>query len=167
MTLKEALLIVILVHFGCSDQNSEKDQLNKKDPIGLYGESLSDGSIHSVTELLDSPEKYIGSNTLINGVISEVCPKRGCWIEVKDKNTQRSIRIKVADGVIVFPLSAKGKSITAEGEFSKLVLSEDQAMNWKIHLASEKGIELDPSKVSLNEDDLYEYRLYSKAAKIF
>ena len=42
-----------------------------------------------------------------------------------------------------------------------------QAKNWKVHLAAEKGIELDTAKVILDENDYYEYRLYSKAAKIF
>ena len=35
------------------------------------------------------------------------------------------------------------------------------------NLEAEKGIELDTTKVILDEDDYYEYRLYSKAAKIF
>ena len=113
------------------------------------------------------PGKNVGNSVLINGVISEVCPMRGCWIEVKDNNSKETIRIKVADGAIVFPLSSKGKSVIAEGQFSKLVFSEKQARTWKVHLAAEKGIELDTAKVILGEDDYYEYRLHSKAAKIF
>jgi len=156
-----------MVSFGCFDEISEKDRLNKKNPIGLYGEALSDGHVFNVEELLSAPEKNIGNSVLINGVISEVCPMRGCWIEIEDNNSKESVRVKVADGAIVFPLSSKGKKIIAEGQFSKLVLSEKQAKNWKVHLAAEKGIDLDTAKIILDEDDYYEYRLYSKAAKIF
>ena len=156
-----------MVSFGCFNEPSEKDLLNKKNPIGVYGEALSGGPVSSIEELLSEPEKNIGNSILISGVISEVCPMRGCWIEVKDNNSKESIRIKVADGAIVFPLSSKGKNIIAEGQFSKLVLSEKKAKYWKVHLAAEKGIELDTAKVILVEDDYYEYRLYSKAAKIF
>jgi len=156
-----------MVSFGCFNGISEKDGLNKKNPIGIYGEVLSDGHIYSVAELLSAPEKNIGNSVLINGVISEVCPMRGCWIQVKDNNSKESIRIKVADGAIVFPISSKGKNVIAEGQFSKLVLSEKQAIKWKVHLAAEKGIELDTAKVILDQDDYYEYRLYSKAVKIF
>lgn len=161
------ILIIIIVPFGCFNEISEKDRLNKKNPIGVYGETLSVGPVFSVEELLSAPEKNIGNSVLIKGLISEVCPKRGCWIEVKDNNSKESIRIKVADGAIVFPLSSKGKNVIAEGQFSKLILSEKQAKNWKVHLAVEKGIELDTAKVILDDDDYYEYRLYSKAAKIF
>ena len=156
-----------MVSFGCFGEISEKDRLNKKNPIGFYGETLSDGPVFNIEELLSAPEKNIGNSVLINGVISEVCPMRGCWIEVEDNNSKESIRIKVADGAIVFPLSSKGKSIIAEGQFSKLALSEKQAKNWKVHLAAEKGIELDTAIIILDENDYYEYRLYSKAAKIF
>ena len=161
------LLIVIVVFFGCFNKTSEDDQLNKKNPIGAYGEVLSDGSVYNVEEILVESEKHIGRQVLINGVISEVCPMRGCWIQVKDNNSLETIRVKVADGDIVFPLSSKGKNVVAEGQFSKLILSEKQARNWKVHLAAEKGIKLDTAKVILDEDDYYEYRLYSKAAKIF
>ena len=167
MLYRIIILIIIMVSFGCFNEISEKDRLNKKNPIGFYGEALSDGPVFSVEELLSASEKNVGNSVLINGLISEVCPMRGCWIQVEDNNSKESIRIKVADGAIVFPLSSKGKNVIAEGQFSKLVLSEKQAKNWKIHLAAEKGIELDTAKIILDEDDYYEYRLYSKAAKIF
>ena len=167
MLYRIIILIIIMVSFGCFNEISEKDQLNKKNPIGFYGEALSDEPVFSVEELLSAPGKNVGNSVLINGVISEVCPMRGCWIQVKDNNSKESIRIKVADGAIVFPLSSKGKNVIAEGQFSKLVLSEKKAKYWKVHLAAEKGIELDTAKIILDEDDYYEYRLYSKAAKIF
>ena len=160
-------IFIIIAFFGCSNKTSEIDRLNKKNPVGAYGNALSDAPIYSVEDILSSPRNNIGNSILINGVISEVCPMRGCWIQVKDNNSQQSIRVKVTDGDIVFPLSSKGKNIIAEGEFSKLVLSEKQAKSWKAHLAAEKGIEIDTAQVVLEEDDYYEYRLYSKAAKIF
>ena len=160
-------IFIIIAFFGCSNKTSEIDRLNKKNPVGAYGNALSDAPIYSVEDILSSPRNNIGNSILINGVISEVCPMRGCWIQVKDNNSQQSIRVKVTDGDIVFPLSSKGKNVIAEGQFSKLVLSEKQAKSWKAHLAAEKGIEIDTAQVVLEEDDYYEYRLYSKAAKIF
>ena len=167
MFYRITFLIYIIVSFGCSNKVSEIDRLNKKNPVGIYGNALSDTPIYSVEDILSSPRNNIGNSILISGVISEVCPMRGCWIQVKDNNSQQSIRVKVTDGDIVFPLSSKGKNVIAEGQFSKLVLSEKQAKSWKAHLAAEKGIEIDTAQVVLEEDDYFEYRLYSKAAKIF
>ena len=160
-------IFIIIAFFGCSNKTSEIDRLNKKNPVGAYGNALSDAPIYSVEDILSSPRNNIGNSILISGVISEVCPMRGCWIQVKDNKSQQSIRVKVTDGDIVFPLSSKGKNVIAEGQFSKLVLSEKQAKSWKAHLAAEKGIEIDTAQVVLEEDDYFEYRLYSEAAKIF
>ena len=160
-------LIIIIAFLGCFNNNSEIERLNKKNPVGTYGKVLSDTYIYSIEELLSAPKNYIGDSILVNGVISEVCPMRGCWIQVQDSNSQQTIRVKVTDGDIVFPLSSKGRNVTAEGQFSKLVLSEKQAKSWKAHLAAEKGMEIDTAKVVLKSDDYFEYRLYSKAAKIF
>ena len=167
MQCKSILIIAIIIHFSCSKNQSEIDLLNKVDPVGFYGDHPSEGLVHRVDELLSSSDEKLGSNVLVTGVITEVCPMRGCWLQVKDDNSESSIRIKVTDGEIVFPLSAKGKNIIAEGMFTKLELSEKQAKNWKHHLALEKGIELDTSSIILSASDFYEYRLNSNSAKIF
>ena len=114
-----------------------------------------------------SASESLGNKLLVNGIITEVCPMRGCWLQVKDYNSDSIIRIKVTDGEIVFPLSAKGKNVIAEGIFTKLELSEKLAKNWKHHLAFEKGIELDTSSIILSASDFYEYHLNSNSARIF
>ena len=158
---------MLFIQLGCFKKEYEKDLLNKVDSIGYYGNHPSKGIIYDVDELLLSANESLGQRLLVNGIITEVCPMRGCWIQVKDYNSDSSIRIKVTDGEIVFPLSAKGKNIIAEGIFTKLELSEKQAKNWKHHLALEKGIELDTSSIILSASDFYEYRLNSNSAKIF
>ena len=167
MRYNNILLIIIFIQLSCFKKQSEKDLLNKVDSIGYYGNHPSKGIIYDVDELLLSASESLGQKLLVNGIITEVCPMRGCWIQVKDYNSDSSIRIKVTDGEIVFPLSAKGKNIIAEGIFTKLELSEKQAKNWKHHLALEKGIELDTSSIILSASDFYEYRLNSNSAKIF
>ena len=158
---------MLFIQLGCYKKESEKDLLNKVDSIGYYGNHPSKGIIYDIDELLLSANESLGKKLLVNGIITEVCPMRGCWLQVKDYNSDSSIRIKVTDGEIVFPLSAKGKNIIAEGIFTKLELSEKQAKNWKHHLALEKGIELDTSSIILSASDFYEYRLNSNSVKIF
>ena len=167
MRYNNILIIVILFQLSCFKKQSEKDLLNKVNPIGYYGNHPSKDIIYDVDELLMSASESLGRKFLVNGIITEVCPMRGCWLQVKDYNSDSDIRIKVTDGEIVFPLSAKGKNVIAEGIFTKLELSEKQAKNWKHHLALEKGIELDTSSIILSASDFYEYRLNSNSAKIF
>ena len=167
MRYNNILLIIIFIPLGCFKKQSEKDLLNKVDSIGYYGIHPGRGIIYDVDELLLSASESLGKKLLVNGIITEVCPMRGCWLQIKDYSSDSSIRIKVTDGEIVFPLSAKGKNVIAEGIFTKLELSEKQAKNWKHHLALEKGIELDTSSITLSASDFYEYRLNSNSAKIF
>ena len=48
----------------------------------------------------------------------------------------------------------------------RLDLSKDQAINWKVHLAKEKGVELDPNDIVLQKEDYYEYRINCTGARV-
>ena len=165
---KQVLLLTLLcICIGCSSDKSESDLLNKKNPIGIYGNFSSAEKIQNIVDLISNKDVFINKKVKVRGLVNEVCPMRGCWIEVVDENGIDKLRIKVTDGDIVFPLSAKGRNIEAEGQFSILTLNKQQAKNWKKHLAAEKGIEIDTSEIILSQDDYFEYRLNTTGAKIF
>ena len=147
--------------------------------IPLYGQTLkpeitmenlgieiSNTNISSITELLNNPSGYLGNNVTINGTIVDVCPMMGCWIEVKDFTSEEVIRVKVKDGDIIFPKESKNKEVLVEGVFSKLDFTEEQAIEWKIHLAEEKGIQLSLEDITLDASDLVEYRVQGLGAQI-
>ncbi len=158
--------ICVLFIFGCDNQPSESELLNKPNPKGSYGTSIANGVIKDVTQLLKNPNNYINKNILAAGVVKEVCPMRGCWIQISDESQIGIIRVKVTDGEIVFPKSAKNHNITVQGTFMRLNLTKEQAINWKIHLEAEKGIELNPNDIVLKEEDYYEYRINCTGAVI-
>ena len=165
---KQILLLTLLcICIGCSSDKSESDLLNKKNPIGIYGNFSSAEKIQNIVDLISNKDVFINKEVKIRGLVNEVCPMRGCWLEVVDENGIDKLRIKVTDGDIVFPLSAKGRKIEAEGQFSILNLNKQQAKNWKKHLAAEKGIEIDTSEIILSQNDYFEYRLNTAGAKIF
>ena len=111
MPLKLIFSISLTIFFGCSSEKTEKDLLNKKNPIGLYGNILSKTEIIEVGQLLSNSDTYLDKRLLVSGSIIEVCPMRGCWVQIQDDTSQETIRIKVTDGEIVFPLSAVGLSL--------------------------------------------------------
>ena len=158
--------VCVLYILGCGKEASEFELLNKPNPKGVYGNSLSNGITRDVTQLLKNPDKYLNEDILATGVVKEVCPMRGCWIQISDDSTAGNIRVKVTDGEIVFPKSAKNHSVTVQGTFIRLDLSKDQAINWKVHLEAEKGIELNPNDVVLEEEDYFEYRINCAGAVI-
>jgi hypothetical protein len=85
-----------------------------------YGAGVTVGQPVTISQLLASPDDYLGKKIRVDGVVSAVCKHRGCWMQVTDPKTDQGIRIKVEDGVIVFPPTAVGKTASAEGVFEAI-----------------------------------------------
>lgn len=80
-----------------------------------YGAGITLDKITKVSDIFATPADYIDKEVVIEGTIVDVCRKRGCWMEVSSDKEFQSIRVKVLDGVIVFPLGLKGKSAKVQG----------------------------------------------------
>jgi len=168
MIFRLLLAFLLSACFSCNSKNSEQKLLNKSNPSGLYGNmSKAYDKVYGVDELILNKNDYINSIVKVEGEIVEVCPMRGCWLQVIGESDDKKIRFKVKDGDIVFPLSSKGRKVVAEGQFSVLKLNEKQAKNWKKHLAAEKGINIDTASIFLKDSDYFEYRLNTNGAEIF
>ncbi len=91
-----------------------------------YGTGVAIDTAIPVETLLASPDDYLGKAVRVDGVITGVCKKRGCWMQITDSETGNGVRIKVDDGVIVFPYTAMGKKASAEGVFDAITLTPEQ-----------------------------------------
>lgn len=162
------ILIIINTLLNCDNSNIEKRLLNKKNPIGYYGETITKKNFNNLKSIFSNPQLFIDKEILTSGKILEVCPMRGCWINISDPEySNKTIRVKVVDGEIVLPLSSKGKNVNVQGVFDKIAFSYEQAKKWKIHLQEEKGIVVDPDSVIVEAADLIEYRIIGKGIQIF
>ena len=99
-------------------------------------------------ELVSTPERYVDKRISVEGLVDDVCPMKGCWIEILEAQSQTTIRFKVQDDVIVFPVEARGDQVVAEGILRKHEMSERRARAWLRHLAEEKGEPFDESSVT-------------------
>ncbi len=72
-----------------------------------------------IQALLEKPQDFVGKTLRVDGVATEICQHMGCWMAVAAEGTASggTVRLKVEDGVIVFPASAKGRKVSAEGVF--------------------------------------------------
>ncbi len=91
-----------------------------------YGEGVTIEKAVSVKTLLAAPDDYVGKTVRVDGVITGVCKMRGCWMQLTDPETGNGVRIKVDDGVIVFPYEAMGRKASAEGVFQVITLTPEQ-----------------------------------------
>jgi hypothetical protein len=92
----------------------------------VYGEGVTLDDPVAIQALLGDPDSYVGKKVRVDGVVSAVCKHRGCWMQVEDPASDQAIRIKVEDGVIVFPASAIGSKTAAEGIFEAIPVEQPE-----------------------------------------
>ena len=113
-----------------------------------YGEPLTGSDTTAITELLARPDRYVDHTVRVEGRVTDVCQKRGCWISLVPEGGSEELRIKVDDGVIVFPVQARGKHAIAEGVFTRITLNMEQTLRYREHQAEEQGEVFDPKTVT-------------------
>lgn len=112
-----------------------------------YGKGVNLTEATAVSAILDNPDQYLGKSVRIEGMIIEVCAKRGCWIYVASDRADEKIQVKVTDGEIVFPMSASGRNGAIEGIVDEVKMSKEEFIAYQKHLAEEKGKPFDPASV--------------------
>jgi hypothetical protein len=100
----------------------------------------------AIATLLAKPADYVGKTVQVKGKITGVCQEMGCWMYVADEQG-RKIRIKVNDGEIVFPKDGAGRIATAEGVFTKLELTREQAIEAAREEAKDSKKTFDPASI--------------------
>jgi hypothetical protein len=91
-----------------------------------YGDGVTLDEAVAIDTLLENPNDYVGRKVRVDGVITAVCKKRGCWMQVTNPDSGNGVRIKVEDGVIVFPYTSMGHEAQAEGVFEAIKLTPEQ-----------------------------------------
>jgi len=165
------LNIILFVSFtffiSCNNDFKNGKSLQLENPIGFYGEKYKPHIDYNISSLLNDSDNLLGDIVEVTGKVTEVCPLKGCWVKISDVSEKKTIRVKVKDGEIIFPLKSVGKQINVRGILNKISFTEQQAINWKVHLEEEKGIFLNPETVKLTKEDLFEYRIDCISAEIF
>jgi len=101
----------------------------------------------SVQTLVSAPDEYLGKTVQVKGKVVDVCQMMGCWMELVEAGSGARVRIKVEDGVIVFPKDSVGRTAVAEGVFSKLVMTREEAIAQAQHEAEANNRKFDPSTI--------------------
>ena len=125
-------------------------------------QSVDMSIITPINKILSNPNNYLSSAVTIEGTVVAVCQKRGCWAEVATANGNK-IRVKVKDGEIIIPMSARGRTAFVTGLLTPLKLTKQQAVLHLEHMAKDAGQSFDRSSVT---GPLTIYQLRASAIKI-
>lgn len=112
-----------------------------------YGSGVKVAEATPISKILADPDAYVGKTVRIEGKVLDVCPMKGCWMELAGEDGKESLKVKVDDGVIVFPVDSKGKLAVAEGTVEAIPMTKEQYVGWLEHLAEERGEKFDAASV--------------------
>jgi hypothetical protein len=84
------------------------------------GVSLTENT--PLASLIERPADFEGKTVRVEGTVKEVCQHMGCWMAFAPDSAPngKTLFVKVDDGVIVFPVSAKGRRAVAQGVIQRI-----------------------------------------------
>jgi hypothetical protein len=95
------------------------------------GKGIDLAEVTSIKALYETPDKYVGKTIRVDGIVTAVCEEMGCWMALgADAKAEHVVRFKVGhDAGITFPVTARGKTASAQGVFEKIAAGDTEANN--------------------------------------
>jgi hypothetical protein len=87
-----------------------------------FGAGVSLTTSTPIASVLENPDAFAGKTVRVEGTVTAVCAHEGCWMALAPEGQADgpTLRLKVDDGVIVFPVTAKGKKAVAQGVLERV-----------------------------------------------
>ena len=147
------LFLVVAALVGCDKGSSTKSEPVMASataaPKGqTFGAGVKLTETTTVGAILAAPKEYSGKTVRVEGMVTDVCPKRGCWFELAGDKPGQKLRFKVTDGEMVFPMDSKGRKAVAEGTVSVTELTLEQTKQRAEYEAKEYGKTYDPASIT-------------------
>lgn len=105
------------------------------------GEPFTATDILPVDRLVADPAAWDGKDVVLEGVIKEVCQKKGCWHTLATADPAVNVMVKDKEYKIFLPKDSAGKKVHLKGTFAVADIPEDEAR----HYAEDAG--RDPSGI--------------------
>ncbi len=130
-----------------------------------YGAGVTLAETTSVAAILDQPTAFAGKEVRVEGAVKEVCEMAGCWMEIQAGDDARSLKVKVKDGDIVFPVAARGKQAVAQGKVEDLEMSRAKYVSYMKHAAEEQGGKFEEASLA-GDGPFHVYQIAGTGAEI-
>jgi len=141
------ILSLVVGGFAC-DKSSNAASTKAAAPGKTFGAGVKLAQSTPIDTILKDPKAWNGKTVRVEGMIVDVCPKRGCWMELAGSEPGQKLKFKVTDGEMVFPMDAKGQRATAEGVIAVKELSIEESKQYAEYQAKEYGKPYDPASIT-------------------
>lgn len=131
-----------------------------------YGQGVQITEPTPIAAIVADPDAWIGKSVRVEGRVTDVCPMKGCWMELAEEGSGHVVRIKVDDGVIVFPSDAAGRPAVAEGVVKAIEMSREDYVGWLAHLAEERGETFDAEAAEIGDGPFRILQIQATGAEI-
>ncbi len=113
-----------------------------------FGTAIDLALLTPVSSLVAAPDQYLDKQVTVQGRIHSVCSNKGCWMQLESDQASQQFKIKVRDGDMVFPVSARGKTAFATGKLHKTVLDLESSREHLADIAQRQQKSFDPASVT-------------------
>ena len=130
---KIAFLVLLLTFSIFSAQKTTKPSPPEgKALVGeLYGAGVTSSNevltVEALQTTLKSKDKV--ENVTVRGKVTEVCPKKGCWVSIETENNERFF-VKMKDYAFFVPTALEAKTVLLEGVAENKMLSVEEARHY-------------------------------------
>jgi len=124
----------LLFLFACSGTKEENKENASASNLNYFGDTISaDGAIAS-NQLLSQLAGKDSASLKVEGKISSVCQKKGCWMEL-DLGSGKTMRVTFKDYKFFVPKDASGKTAIVDG----MVYNDTLSVDDQKHYAEDAG----------------------------
>jgi hypothetical protein len=117
-------------------------------PGKSFGAGVTLADSVPIDRIIEEPAAFKGKTVRVEGMVTDVCPKRGCWFDMAGSAPGKKLRFKVTDGEMVFPMDSKGMHAVAQGQVSVTELSLEESKKYAEYQAKEYGAPYDPASIT-------------------
>lgn len=105
-------------------------------PANQLGDPIpADARRVPVADVVAQPDQFNGQTVAVEGVVTKLCKKKGCWFEISAQEGTAGVLITAPKYHIFLAQGSEGKKIVAYGVFKKEVQDLEEAK----HLAQDAG----------------------------
>jgi hypothetical protein len=116
--------------WACS-QSAQKNQEETDYELSYYGEKIEQMSVVAAADIRGKLETVDSVELQVEGIITEVCKKKGCWMKI-DIGNGESLTVRFKDYGFFVPVESQGKIALIDGVLKKEI-NEDHGHNHGHH----------------------------------
>ncbi|MFP5470866.1 MAG: DUF4920 domain-containing protein [Bacteroidia bacterium] len=147
--MKHLLLVISssVLLLACGNNETESSTSNISDEYDVFGDTISPEGAINIADIYTQMEGKDSAFMKLEGIIYEVCQKKGCWMHV-EIDDESDLMVKFRDYEFFVPKDAAGRTVILEGYAYKEIQSIEELK----HYAEDAG-ESDSTIMAITEPE--------------